>query len=172
MATKRTMSQGAAEQMKRAKSVGDDDDELDQLLEFEKMEEEDEMEMEMPDEAEAGGGAAATDDDAVVEIADASRWRRPPVDPDFTPATHSLAFQWTAIDMISGKPLTSHPRGDGSPLPGSSDGPVPVVRMYGVNASGNSVACFFHGFTPYLFCILPRGTNIGQNFELRMRDVS
>ena len=36
-------------------------------------------------------------------------------------------------------------------MPGSTQGPVPIVRMFGVTMEGNSVLAHIHGFTPYFF---------------------
>ena len=96
---------------------------------------------------------------------ESARWRRPDVDPQFDPATSSLAFQWTAIDMMGGEPLKQHPGGASRRVPGASAGPVPIIRFFGVNESGNSVACFVHGFTPYTFAILPREYQPGPDFR-------
>ena len=38
-------------------------------------------------------------------------------------------------------------------------GPVPIIRMFGVTDSGNSVMCHVHGFTPYFYIPAP------QNFS-------
>ncbi|EED91181.1 DNA polymerase, partial [Thalassiosira pseudonana CCMP1335] len=45
-------------------------------------------------------------------------------------------------------------------------GAVPVIRLYGVNETGNSVAVFIHGFTPYGYFALPRGlrAKLGSQF--------
>ena len=46
----------------------------------------------------------------------------------------------------------------GSPLPGmpgAQTGVVPIMRMFGVTAGGNSVCCHVHGFAPYLFVPVP-----------------
>jgi hypothetical protein len=40
-------------------------------------------------------------------------------------------------------------------MPGSAVGPVPIIRVYGVNEIGNSVLCNVHGFTPYFFVPAP-----------------
>lgn len=37
---------------------------------------------------------------------------------------------------------------------GSSEGPVPVIRLYGVTQTGLSVMAYVHGFTPYLYVSL------------------
>ena len=66
------------------------------------------------------------------------------------------------MDVTSGDVLPCHPKGAGLTVPGASVGPVPVVRLFGVSEAGHSVACFVHGFTPYLYCILPRGANVGN----------
>lgn len=104
--------------------------------------------------------------------ADVARWKRPAVDPSFDEGTMPLAFMWTAVDLMSGDPLSYHPRGRDHNVPGSSTGPVPIIRLFGVNEAGNSIACFIHGFTPYLYCILPRGAVTGSNFEGTVRNVS
>ena len=104
--------------------------------------------------------------------ADVARWKRPAVDPSFDERTMPLAFMWTAVDLMSGDPLSCHPRGKKHDVPGSSTGPVPIIRLFGVNEAGNSIACFIHGFTPYLYCILPRGAVTGSSFEGTVRNVS
>ena len=55
--------------------------------------------------------------------------------------------------MTSGAPLTANPAG-GSVV-GSLEGPVPVVRLFGVSRDGASVMASVHGFTPYFFASVP-----------------
>jgi hypothetical protein len=64
-----------------------------------------------------------------------------------------LAFHWLDIDTVSGQPLESNP--DGTDVIGSTEGPVPVIRMYGVTAQGQSVMANVHGFTPYFYISFP-----------------
>ena len=109
---------------------------------------------------------------ATASAEDLARWKRPELDPSFNEGTSPLAFMWTAVDLMTGDPLASHPRGASFKVPGSSTGPVPIIRLFGVNEAGNSVACFIHGFTPYLYCILPRGVTTGPAFEGTVRNVS
>jgi hypothetical protein len=40
-------------------------------------------------------------------------------------------------------------------MPGSQQGPVPIMRMYGVTMEGNSICCHVHGFSPYFFVSAP-----------------
>ena len=40
-------------------------------------------------------------------------------------------------------------------MPGSTVGPVPIARMYGITMEGNSVLCHIHGFVPYFFVPAP-----------------
>ena len=40
-------------------------------------------------------------------------------------------------------------------MPGSTVGPVPVMRLYGVTEEGNSVCCHVHGFCSYFFVTAP-----------------
>lgn len=42
-------------------------------------------------------------------------------------------------------------------MPGQVQGKVPVVRMFGVTDSGNSVCCHVHGFAPYFYVPAPAG---------------
>ncbi len=63
-----------------------------------------------------------------------------------------LVFQWFDMDMTSGDPMSSNP--DGGDIIGSLEGPVPVIRLYGVTNSGHSVMAFVHGFTPYFYISL------------------
>lgn len=42
-------------------------------------------------------------------------------------------------------------------MPGQSQGKVPIVRMFGVTDSGNSVCCHIHGFAPYFYVPAPSG---------------
>uniref|UniRef100_A0A674E9B3 DNA polymerase n=1 Tax=Salmo trutta TaxID=8032 RepID=A0A674E9B3_SALTR len=42
-------------------------------------------------------------------------------------------------------------------LPGIPIGNVPIIRMFGVTDSGNSVCCHVHGFAPYFYIPAPNG---------------
>nr|BAJ78750.1 DNA polymerase delta catalytic subunit [Oyamia lugubris] len=74
------------------------------------------------------------------------KWSRP-APPRFDPAKDSITFQQIDIDNYSGPPVAG--------MPGSSIGPVPIFRMYGVTSEGNSVCCHVHGFSPYFFVSAP-----------------
>lgn len=64
------------------------------------------------------------------------------------------AFQWMDVDMYDGQPLPRNPDGSNN-IVGSTCGPVPVIRLYGVTNGGVSACAHIHGFTPYFFCSLP-----------------
>mmetsp|Transcript_30619 Transcript_30619/g.91788 ORF Transcript_30619/g.91788 Transcript_30619/m.91788 type:complete len:1095 (+) Transcript_30619:226-3510(+) len=72
-----------------------------------------------------------------------------------------IAFQWTSIDMYTGDPLATHPRG--GRVPGGGKRPVPIVRLYGATAGGQSVCAHCHGFTPYCFAGAPAGLEAGDS---------
>lgn len=71
-----------------------------------------------------------------------------------------LAFHWLDIDMTSGQPLDSNP--DGTEVIGSLEGPVPVIRMYGVTEQGQSVMANVHGFTPYFYVSFPSSVDLSD----------
>lgn len=78
-----------------------------------------------------------------------------PIPAELNPATDPLQVNWIDIDTYSAAvPLADSPK-EGYAVPGSSIGPVPVIRLYGVSADGCSAAIHVHGFTPYLYCDVP-----------------
>jgi len=108
-------------------------------------------------------------DNAVVECeegeetseARVSRWSRPDCTVEGRFPKESLVFQWFDIDLTSGQPMSKNPAG--GDIVGSSEGPVPLVRLYGVTQDGFSVLAHVHGFTPYFFVSLPASTDISEN---------
>lgn len=77
-----------------------------------------------------------------------AKWRRPPV-PSMNSLTDSFVFQQLEMDHYLGDPMLG--------MPGSSNGPVPIMRMFGVTEAGNSVVLNAHGFAPYFYCPAPAG---------------
>jgi hypothetical protein len=62
--------------------------------------------------------------------------------------------------MTSGVPLISNPAG--GDIVGSSEGPVPVIRLYGVSQTGCSVLASIHGFTPYFYASVPSYVTLNE----------
>jgi DNA polymerase delta subunit 1 len=58
------------------------------------------------------------------------------------------------MDTYSGKPLPINPKSN-EVVPGSTVGPVPVIRVFGTDENGDSVAVHIHGFTPYFYADPP-----------------
>jgi len=86
-------------------------------------------------------------------------WRPPVLSID--PKKDSVVFQQIEVDHYVG----SHVDG----MPGPDDGPCPVLRMYGVNMSGNSVLAHIHGFLPYLYVPAPSADfNPANSVEFRV----
>jgi DNA polymerase delta subunit 1 len=69
--------------------------------------------------------------------------------------------------MTSGDPLLYNPAGGG--ILGSTEGPVPIVRMYGVSQSGYSVMACIHGYTPYFFASIPSGVAPNETYLASLR---
>nr|BAJ78743.1 DNA polymerase delta catalytic subunit [Phraortes illepidus] len=75
-----------------------------------------------------------------------TRWSRPSP-PILDPRKDSLVFQQIDLDHYTGSPRPG--------MPGAQRGTVPIMRMYGITMSGNSVCCHVHGFSPYFFVHAP-----------------
>ncbi|MBN3294740.1 DPOD1 polymerase, partial [Polypterus senegalus] len=81
------------------------------------------------------------------------KWNRPPV-PNLNPKTDSLAFQQIELDYYIGKHVAG--------MPGATQGPVPIIRMFGITETGNSVCCHVHGFAAYFYIPAPHGFSQGD----------
>mmetsp|Transcript_21956 Transcript_21956/g.45738 ORF Transcript_21956/g.45738 Transcript_21956/m.45738 type:complete len:1158 (+) Transcript_21956:72-3545(+) len=126
-----------------------------------------------PSEMENGGHDV---EEAVQfgDITDAqrSRWNRPAVPESvWDTEDNDLNLQWLDIDMIAGTPLKRNPNSSKKNIRGAVTGAVPVIRLYGVNETGNSVAVFIHGFTPYGYFGLPRGYEVDITKRGEMRKI-
>jgi DNA polymerase family B, exonuclease domain len=120
---------------------------------------------------------------AKIPVKDQQRWKRPDL-PDDLSSTVDLNMQWIDMDVVvAGKPLEKNPNSSRKSVLGSKEGQVPVLRCYGVDESGHSVAAFLHGFTPYAYFALPaRATllddsdaalaEIRSAIDLRLRDAA
>uniref|UniRef100_A0A8C7JG19 DNA polymerase n=1 Tax=Oncorhynchus kisutch TaxID=8019 RepID=A0A8C7JG19_ONCKI len=102
-------------------------------------------------EAEEREGQAGHDVIPVGELFSADlnpRWRRPQAAP-LNPDSDTLVFQQIDLDYYLGAVVAG--------MPGQSQGNVPIIRMFGVTDSGNSVCCHVHGFAPYFYIPAPNG---------------
>ncbi|KAK9885614.1 hypothetical protein WA026_012378 [Henosepilachna vigintioctopunctata] len=75
---------------------------------------------------------------------------RPPVG-NIDESKETLIFQELELDHYIGVPYPG--------MPGAQNGPVPVIRTFGVTKNGNSVCCHIHGFCPYFYINLPSSFN-------------
>src|SRR3989304_6113029 len=84
-------------------------------------------------------------------------WQRPPVPP--LDPEKPLQFQQLEIDYTTGDPIEG--------MPGLQLGQVAIIRMWGITATGASVQCNVHGFSPYLYVRAPPGfqENDCENFR-------
>uniref|UniRef100_A0A674E9X8 DNA polymerase n=1 Tax=Salmo trutta TaxID=8032 RepID=A0A674E9X8_SALTR len=131
---------GGASQAKRGKTAGDWEDSPSIFEEELALFEEADM------EAEEREGQAGHDVIPVGELFSADlnpRWRRPQAAP-LNPDSDTLVFQQIDLDYYLGNPWDQH-------------GNVPIIRMFGVTDSGNSVCCHVHGFAPYFYIPAPNG---------------
>ncbi|XP_071104876.1 DNA polymerase delta catalytic subunit-like [Haliotis cracherodii] len=94
----------------------------------------------MMDEEAAGGSGDSRPGPETK--ASRSKWARPAT-PDLDPKTDTVTFQQLDVDNYVGKHLAG--------MPGATQGPVPIIRMYGITQEGNSVMAHIHGFAPYFY---------------------
>lgn len=52
-------------------------------------------------------------------------------------------------------------------IPGSTKGPVPIFRAYGVSKTGNSILAHVHGVTPYFYVDAPENFNTDHCGQFR-----
>jgi choline dehydrogenase-like flavoprotein len=89
------------------------------------------------------------------------RWKRPACN-DWS-RTKDRHVQWLDMDVVSGKPLSQNPNTNKKQIVGSVKGMVPILRCFGVDDDGHSMALFIHGFTPYSYFALPEGYELDQS---------
>jgi DNA polymerase delta subunit 1 len=89
------------------------------------------------------------------------RWKRP----SCTDWSRSIDrhVNWLDMDVVSGKALTQNPNTNKKKIVGSVKGMVPILRCFGVDDDGHSMALFIHGFTPYSYFALPAGYELDQS---------
>ena len=114
-----------------------------------------------------------------VNEKDRTRWTRPDVSAKWLTPSINLDIQWLDMDMtISQDVLPKNPNPTKERIVGQQTGPVPVLRTYGVNEDGHSVAVYIHGYTPYGYFALPPGytvdgdmQEIRKTLEVRLKSV-
>uniref|UniRef100_A0A2P2I4Q3 DNA polymerase n=1 Tax=Hirondellea gigas TaxID=1518452 RepID=A0A2P2I4Q3_9CRUS len=141
---KRKQSASGGQAHKKSRVTEDDED----MMEFNDMPDMEEDFIE-EQETEKFEGAAVKDVAAAAQMDDANantRWSRPGWK-NIQPLTEPLVFQQLEIDHYIGNTRIG--------MPGQQTGCVPVMRMFGVTESGNSVCCHIHGFSPYFYVKCP-----------------
>ncbi|XP_071768025.1 DNA polymerase delta catalytic subunit [Centroberyx gerrardi] len=136
---------GGASQPKRGRPGGEWEDSPSVFEEELSMFEEAEMELEER-EGQAGHDVIPVGDLFSADLN--PRWRRPHA-PSLDPASDTLVFQQIDLDYYLGAAVAG--------MPGQLQGNVPIIRMFGVTDSGNSVCCHVHGFAPYFYTPAPSG---------------
>ncbi|XP_077994710.1 DNA polymerase delta catalytic subunit-like [Glandiceps talaboti] len=91
---------------------------------------------------------------------DFSKWIRP-APPQVKPDKDAIIFQQIDVEHYQGQPLKG--------MPGSTVGPVPIVRMFGITKQGNSLLCHIHGFAPYFY--VPAPANFQKEHCEKFRDL-
>lgn len=145
-----------AQPLKRLRGGGEDFGDMGEQLFHD--DEDDMMEPEppMPEEGNEGGSSVVSAKE-ILKDTNTTRWGRPALPDDFD-NSKDLSIQWTDMDVVSGVPLDQNPNRSKSKVVGdTSSSQVPVLRAYGVNEDGHSVALFIHGYTPYAYFALPAG---------------
>ncbi|XP_056636918.1 DNA polymerase delta catalytic subunit [Diorhabda sublineata] len=88
---------------------------------------------------------------------------RPPV-PPLDPKKDTLIFQELELDHYTANVYPG--------MPGPQTGKVPIIRLFGVNQTGNSVCCHVHGFSPYFYVNMPNNFPQNElfNFKNKLND--
>ncbi|EGG13498.1 DNA polymerase delta catalytic subunit [Cavenderia fasciculata] len=155
----------AAGPVKKTKYQGGGED--DEYEEEEEEEEEDDVDFGGDDDDDAmdqdeDADGVNVDDDVDMDGSQQQQlqlWSRKPV-PDMHPLKDNFIFQQLEVDYCEVKePLSG--------MPGPKTGPVPVVRLFGITKTGNSVLCKVHGFLPYFFIACPPGFTVRDCKEFR-----
>jgi DNA polymerase delta subunit 1 len=149
--------------LKRLRGGGDDDLPMEEELFDEDDMVDQEMDYQEPPEEEEEHPAALQE---LKKNEVDTRWERPALPTDFSNAAN-LNVQWLDMDFFTGNPLERNPNRTRHKVVGSATGKVPVLRAYGVNEDGHSVAMFVHGFTPYAFFALPAGYELTDSSKLK-----
>ena len=76
-------------------------------------------------------------------MCDPTKWQRPALEKPIDQKSDTLVFQQFDVDYYTGQPLGG--------MPGSTVGPVPILRIYGVDMDGHSITAHIHGFSPYFY---------------------
>ena len=99
-----------------------------------------------------------------IPVKDQQRWKRPDL-PDSFDNTKDIHFQWIDMDVTTAaQPLSRNPNASrATEVIGSPTGPVPILRCYGVDEHGHSVATNIHGFTPYAYFAIPTVPNTNNH---------
>jgi len=105
-----------------------------------------------------------------VKEKDRVRWTRKDLPPEARTHNEDLNVQWLDMDVHSGPALKRSPNKHKGNVLGAQDGEVPILRTYGVNDKGHSVAIFIHGFTPYGYFAVPQGCTVDQSRLEEMRN--
>jgi len=153
--------------VKRLRGGGYGYDDSEELFDEDPFEEMDMMDGPPPENDTSNNTDDGEGDIAFGDITDAhrARWERPAVpDAVWNTAENDLNLQWLDIDMIGGVPLDENPNA-AKKVVGAKKGSVPIIRLYGVNETGNSVAGFIHGFTAYGYFALPKGFQVDGSDE-------
>ncbi|XP_032444464.1 DNA polymerase delta catalytic subunit [Xiphophorus hellerii] len=152
---------GGASQAKRGKATGDWEDSPSQFEEELSMFDDAEMDVEDM-EGQAGHDVIPVGDLFSADLN--PRWRRPSA-PSLDPSSDTLVFQQIDLDYYLGGSIAG--------MPGQSQGKVPIIRMFGVTDSGNSVCCHVHGFAPYFYVPAPSGftSNYLDEFKRELNSV-
>ena len=84
------------------------------------------------------------------------KWKRPPP-PSIDPSSDSVTFQQIEIDHYIGEHIPG--------MPGVQGGSGPILRMFGVTMTGNSVCAHVHGFLPYFYVPAPSDSFTTQHCD-------